>query len=536
MPLLLASLAVGCTGIITDTKTENEDPTASTNASPTSPSWTTEYPRLTHAQYDATVSDLLYLTTPSTLSNGFVSDGEVGLFGNETQSTSVGESLAKDYENAATTLALAATSDAGAYAKLVPAEVSTGRDFVERFLPRCYRRPVAAADVDAYVNVFDNCPQEIDTGASDDFQAGVSCVIRACLQDPNFLYRVEHGLQPKDGVSRLTPHEIASRLSYLLWSTMPSDELFERAESGGLESEADIQEAALEMVADPRAEGAFVRFHSSWLELDGLENLALSSEIFPAFVPGIGSELRDETERFVEAIVSTGGSYGDLLTSTEVDLTPATAAVYGVAESAQNLPASERAGVLTRAAFLAKFSDGNNTAPILRGRWFKDRVLCKKLQPPKGGVPEIGVPEGVVTMREFVEQGTACGATCHQVLNPPGFALEQYDALGVFRTQEQNGLPIDPLVSYLLDGVEQPIDGGVSLSQTVADSLDAQTCYMRHWIQFVFGRPHGSGDFDYAQAIAQESLDGKLAIREILPRLVVTPAFLNRVVAEPEEK
>lgn len=537
LPLLVGCLTVACTGIITDKKDAgDEGPNSSANASPTSPSWTTEYPRLTHAQYDATVTELLYLATPSTLSTGFVSDGEVGLFGNETQSSSVGESLAKDYENAATTLALAATSDSTSYSKLVPLDVASGHDFVERFLPRCYRQPVAEADVAAYVQVFDQCPQEIDTGTTDAFHAGVSCVIQTCLQDPNFLYRVEHGLAPKDGVSRLTPYEIAARLSYLLWSSMPSDELFERAASGGLDSDADIQQAALEMVADPRAERAFVDFHSSWLELGGLENVALSTDIFPAFVPGIGAELRSETERFVDAIVSEGKSFRDLLTSTEADLTPATAAVYGVADTAHSLPGDERAGVLTRAAFLAKFSDGNNTSPILRGRWFKDRILCRTLKPPKSGVPEIGVPQGQVTMRQFVEQGTACGATCHSVLNPPGFALEQYDALGVFRTKEQNGLPIDPVVTYLLDGAEEPIEGGVSLSQKVADSLDAQTCYTLHWIQFVFGRPHGSGDFDYAQSIAKESLNGKLAIREILPRLVATPAFLNRVVAEPEEK
>jgi hypothetical protein len=443
--------------------------------------------------------------------------------------------LAKDYENAAAALAVAAVTDATAYTKLVPPGVATARDFVERFLPRCYRRPVSQADVDAYATVFEACPEEIDTGASDEFQAGVSCVIRACLQDPNFLYRVEHGLEPKAGVSRLSPYEIASRLSYLLWSTMPSDDLFERAASGGLDSDEDIQKTALEMVDDARAEGAFVRFHTSWLELGGVENIALSSDVFPAFAPGIGAELRSETERFVDSIVSGGGSYRDLLTSTAVELTTQTATVYGVDDSATSLPSDQRAGVLTRAAFLAKFANGDNTAPILRGRWFKDRVLCKRLSPPKN-VPEIGLPEGQVTMREFVEQGTACGGACHQVLNPPGFALEQYDALGVFRTKEQNGLPIDPVVTYLLDGTEESIDGGVSLSQKVADSVDAQTCYALHWIQFVFGRSHGSGDFDYAQSLARESLDGKLAIREILPRLVATPAFLNRVIDEPEGK
>lgn len=531
-----AIVCAACSGFIVDPdKNEDEDTTEAPPgaASPSAPTWTTAYARLSHSQYDKTVSDLLHLAKPSTKSQSFVGDGEGGLFGNESSSSSVGEALAKDYERAAGELALEATTNESGYQELV-AGASTSQEFIGSFLPRCYRRPVTADESAAYAAVFESCPQEIDTGHTDAFRAGVSCAIRACLQDPSFLYRVEVGGWVTDGIAPLTPHEIASRLSYLIWNTMPSEELFDKAASGGLDTPEKVRAVALEMVDDPRAGDVFSSFHTRWLEIDGVEDLSLSPDLFPAYEPGIGSELRAETERFVRRIVTEGGSFERLITSREAELTAATAAVYGVGPDSTSLPEAERAGVLTRAAFLAKFSDGDNTSPILRGRWFKDRVLCMTLKPPDE-VPPIGAPTGDMTMREFVEKGTACGINCHQVLNPPGFALEHYNALGAYRDHELNGLPIDAKVSYLLDQKEIEIDGGVELSREIGGSIQANACYVRHWIQFVLARPHGDGDAAFAEALAVESLAG-MPIREILPRLVTTPAFLNRVVDEPEEK
>src|SRR5690606_14542085 len=330
-----AVLCAACSGFILDPEkgegegdgnTEGQNPEA---ASPSAPVWTTAYARLSHTQYDKTVSDLLYLAKPSTQSQSFVDDGEGGLFGNESASSSVGEALAKDYERAAGELALEATSDDAGYAKIV-AGASTATELVEQFLPRCYRRPVTADETAAYETVFETCPTEIDTGHTDPFRAGVSCVIRACLQDPSFLYRVEQGGEPAGGIAPLAPHEIASRLSYLIWNTMPSEELFERAATGGLDTADDVRAAALEMVDDPRAGEVLVNFHSRWLELGGVEDLTLSTEIFPAYEPGIGSELRAETERFVRSVVTGGGTFEQLLTSGEAELTEASAAVYGV--------------------------------------------------------------------------------------------------------------------------------------------------------------------------------------------------------------
>lgn len=352
---------------------------------------------------------------------------------------------------------------------------------------RVFRRPLDAAELARYEALVASAP---------DRTSGAEAALRAFLQSPYFLYRVEAGAPASPGVVRLDDYEIAANLAYFLWGTTPDDALLDAAAAHRL-ADADGRAAeARRMLADPRARDTFARLVTQWLGVDTIPAATRSAALYPAFDAALAQTMLRETEVFAgwvafEAV--DGGTFGDLLLSDTLFVDADLAAVYGVTPPATFGPVpapAERRGLLGQAAFLTATSHSDQSSPVARGVRIHERVLCHTFGTPPaaaGGVPDVD-PDA--TTRERFEQHSAdpACASCHSVIDPTGFGLEGFDAIGAFRTTE-NGRPIDTSGSLAVDGrAPTAFDGQVALAELLATSDEARACFTTQVLRQATGR------------------------------------------------
>ena len=317
-----------------------------------------------------------------------------------------------------------------------------------------YRRPLSAIEKDAYLKLFlewaSHHPELSEV------EAGVRMVVEALLQSPHFLYRVEDSAAPDSQLVTLDGYEVASRLSYAFWNTMPSDELFAAAEAGELGRQEGVREWAAKMFDDPRTEASFGSFHEQAFEMERYSDLDKSVELFPEWDREMGASMKTEASLFLGGEVFGGGGVRELLTSNRAYVDAEMAALYGVEGDfgadfvPVDLDREQRSGMLTRLGFLTQNATLAQSDPIHRGVFVNLNLICR----PLSAVPEL--PETLEpvgeTNRERINSITGpgtCGAGCHATLiNPIGFALEHYDALGQYR-DEESGLPVNAADTYV---------------------------------------------------------------------------------------
>ncbi|MGK4004424.1 DUF1592 domain-containing protein [Sorangium sp. So ce1036] len=502
------------------------------------------FPRLSHAQWENTVRDLLRLDEGPGFSASFTTDPLGGVFDNNEAVLQVTPGLWGDYQRAAEELAAMVTADEAKLGRVLPADLpaapeARARAFVERFGERAFRRPLAAGEIDAYAALFDR--GEALFPGEDPFVAGVRAALEAFLQSPHFVYRVEIGAGPAEGgLVPLSGHEIATKLAYLFWNTMPSDELFLAAAAGELSSPEAVRAYAARMLEDPRAREVVGAFHRQLYDYAQYHDLNKDPELYPEFGPEMGEAMQREAELFVDHIVfDRDGGLTDLLTSRTAFVNDDLAAVYGLegefseAFERVELDAAERSGLLTRAGFLAAKATAREPDTIHRGVFVNLRILCVALPSPPDNVAALP-PGEHRTNRERVEAHTGkgtCGAACHGALiNPAGFAFEHYDAIGQYRTTD-NGEPVNAADVYALGGQPRSFADAVELSQILAESSEAHACYAKRWIEFAHGRDARPEDRALLSALAEASRGGA-STRELLLQIVSSPSFLARVPAE----
>jgi hypothetical protein len=501
----------------------------------------TKFPRLSHAQWENTVQDLLRLPAKSGLSATFTTDPPGSSFANNGELLRMTPGLWADYEAAAVKLAAPLTADATARGRIVPAgltgdDTAKAKGFVTAFGKRAFRRPLTDQEQSEYVAFF--LAAKATTGESDGFVAGVRLTVQAMLQAPAFVYRVEVGEPQPDGTIRLTAWELASKLSYALWGTMPDDALFAAAENGSILTPEGLEKQARRLLADPRATGAIDEFHHSLLQLDHIATATKDATLYPAWKPTVPAAMQAETRLFVRDVVLTReAGLAELLTSSETFVNADLAAVYGVsgtfgAEHVKvRLDPSQRAGFLTQGSFLAANSGPRDTDPIHRGVFTNLNVICADLPPPPMMVPPLPKdPEGKRTMRERVNAHTGpgtCGAGCHgTMINPIGFAFESFDASGRWRTTD-NTLPIDTKATYQFADGPQTYDGPVALAKTLAARPQVHGCYVEKWLEYAYGRFPADGDGGLVDRVARKSLAGG-SVKDLLVTLVLAPSFSRR--------
>ena len=315
---------------------------------------------------------------------------------------------------------------------------------------RAYRRPLAADDIQTLVGFFEEGRHQAG------FDAGIQLALQRLLVDPDFLFRMERapGNIAPGAAFRLSDVELASRLSFFIWSSVPDDELLGLAIRGRLKNPAVLEQQVLRMLADARSQALVDHFASQWLSLGRLRGAAPDPELFPDFDENLREAFARETQLFIASQVHADRSVVELLTANYTFVTERLARHYGI----QNVRGSQfrrvalddgtRGGLLSHGSVLTVTSYGNRTSPVLRGKWLLDNILGNPPSPPPPNVPalrdsgENGRPTSVRERMEQHRRNPAC-ASCHTWMDPLGFALENFDAVGRWRTTADGGSPID---------------------------------------------------------------------------------------------
>lgn len=417
-------------------------------------------------------------------------------------------------------------------------QAAVGHELIASFGPRALRRPLEEREQAAYEAFFDA------QLAEHNFPVAVELLLQAFLQSPSFVYRVEvgYGSANEQGAVALGAYEMASRLSYLLWGTMPDAALFQAAKENALATPEQLEAEARRMLADDRARGAILSFHRQWLDLDKVLSSNKDAATFPQWNDDLRRAIRTEADKLVEEVWKGDAKLRSLLTTRTTRVNASLAALYGVPAPAEEwglveLPAEERAGVLTQAAFLASRAHAVNPSPVLRGVFVLERLLCEAPPPPMAGIstdPPAAEDEPVpTTNRERYAQHTfdpVC-QECHVGIDGIGMGLESYDAIGAFRTVD-NGIAVDNSGNLEATAVGGTFQGGPGLAALLAGSKAVHECTARHWLEYAHGRrekPEDRGQFQEVNA-AFAAADGD--IRELLVAIVKTPAFRTRPAIE----
>lgn len=543
MHLLSAALvsAAACTGTIGD-PLPSDAPTPAPDAATCDGIEPGDAPirRMTRTEYDNTVRDLLGDTTDP--ARDFVPEEEALGFNNQAKTLGVTQILAEEYMEASEKIAARAVQKLPALVGCDPAKIgddACASTFIASFGERAFRRPLEKDEVSRLMGVFDWGRQQ------NDFATGIRLVVEAMLQSPHFLYRVELGMPDPvaPGVVKLTPWETASRLSYLLWNSMPDDQLFAAAEQGKLSSPADVEAQARRMLDDPRARHAVENFDFQWLGLRNIETLNKDPKTYPDYDPSLRPLWRNETLAFLDYVVFDGeGDLGTMLTAPYSMMNEQLASFYGVSGlkgagfQRVELDPKQHAGFLTQASVLAVNAKPNQSSPVHRGKFVREQLLCQLLPPPPNNI-QIKAPDpdpNATTRERFSEHSTnpAC-AGCHHLMDPIGFGFESYDGVGKWRDSDQ-GLPIDASGAiYESEDVDGPFDGPVELAHKLAESDQVRACVVKQWFRFGYGRAEEKADSCSLSKIQEAFRASGYNIKELLVALTQTDAFLYRRAVTP---
>ncbi len=315
-----------------------------------------------------------------------------------------------------------------------------------------YRRPASEAELELLLRVFD-LAQENNL----DYPESLRLMLKAVLVSPQFLF-ITPAKEPEAGqtIAPLDDYQLASRLSYLLWATMPDAELSALADNGNLHEPAILKLQVKRMLADPQSRALFDGFGAQWLGLLGLESKTFDTVMFPQMTEEIRASMVDEARLFFESIVRENRSVVDFVDSDYTFLNGALAALYGLEKTVTGpemrkviLDDANRGGILGMPGILASTSFPNRTSPVKRGVWVLEQVLGEHVPPPPPNVPPLekqdkqAVENLTLRQRTELHRTNAVCANCHKILDPIGFGLENFDAIGRWRDQDDTGGAID---------------------------------------------------------------------------------------------
>jgi Protein of unknown function (DUF1592)/Protein of unknown function (DUF1588)/Protein of unknown function (DUF1585)/Protein of unknown function (DUF1587)/Protein of unknown function (DUF1595)/Planctomycete cytochrome C len=401
--------------------------------------------RLNRVEYNNTIRDLVGIQFQP--ANDFPAD-DVGYgFDNIGDVLSLSPLLLEKYLAAAEKVADLAFQNPQARKRILFRELkgknktAAVRAIVENFARRAYRRPVKDEEVARLVKFVDLVEKNGDGTVK-----GIQLAVQAVLVSPHFLFRVEQDRRLRKGMASVYPInqcELASRLSYFLWSSMPDEELFRLA--GSFQLRAKLEAQVKRMLADPKAEALTKNFAGQWLQIRNLQSMTPDPGTFPGFDEELRAAMLKETELFFDAIVKEDRSILDFIDSDFTFVNERLARHYGIPGVKGNSfrrvqLTGERGGLLTQASILTVTSNPTRTSPVKRGKWILDNILNTPPPPPPPDVPELEEQKGEIkgSLRQRMEQhrAKAICASCHQRMDPLGFGFENFDGIGAWRTRE----------------------------------------------------------------------------------------------------
>jgi hypothetical protein len=411
--------------------------------------------RLNHAEYNNTIRDLL--DVEGDFAAAFPSD-DVGYgFDNIGDVLSMPPILMEKYLTSADKIIAKVMDKPEAKSRLFfckpdgEKKAECTQKILERFASRAYRRPATEAEVKRLAGLVELAEKNGET-----YEAGIGLAVKAVLVSPNFLFRVERDPEPDNpkAVHAVNDYELASRLSYFLWSSMPDDELLNKARKGDLSKKEIVAAQAKRMLRDPKSKALTENFAGQWLQLRRLKTSMPDNKLFKDFNEPLRADMQKETELFFDYIVKEDRSVLEFLDSDYTFLNERMAKHYGVEGVQGNdfrkvkLSNDQRGGVLTQASILTITSNPTRTSPVKRGKWILENIFNAPPPPPPPDVPELSEKKAVVesaSLRQRLEQhrkNPNC-AVCHDRMDPIGFGMENYDAVGAWRDKDGK-FDIDP--------------------------------------------------------------------------------------------
>ncbi len=523
--------------------------------------------RLTTYEYNNTLRDLLGDTTsPGSALPPQVDSGQ-SLFGNDADDQAPSSLLVEKYQTVAESVAARATADATAMAKLNTCAMNVtaanqeacARTIATSLAARAYRRTVSSSEIDELVTLYKTVRALSSTVT---FNSGVAAMIEVLLQAPEFLYRVEQGapVAGNSAIKRVAGREMATRLSYLFWQTMPDDNLFQAADAGMLDTNDGVAAQAKKMVDDPRTKQMVAFFFDNLLPIPDLAGLTRSSTLFPNWSSSIGVAMRSEVQRVLQYEIFENttqssppympGSWPAILTAPYTFVNKALYDYYGASSFAPGTPAvtstdltkvtlnpNQRVGLLTLGGIMAGLTTTDLTNPVLRGSFIINKMMCRNLSVPTGLNPVAPDPYSAKTARERYSAHSAkpeC-SVCHKMIDPLGLPFENYDAIGLYRSSEHW---VDPNTQMAYDttidahgavpGVDGMANDGVGLVKLLATSPEVESCFASHWMRFAYGRSLQSDDACNQQSVNQSFAGGAYNIKQLLLAVTQSDGFLYR--------
>ena len=417
-------------------------------------------------------------------------------------------------------------------------EMPCARRIVSQFARRAFRRPVTDAELAA--------PMKFYTGGRErSFEFGIQQAVMAILASPKFLYRAEGvpGDAAPGSVHRLSDIELASRLSFFLWSEGPDDELLDAAAAGRLGTAAELDRQVRRMLADPRSQTLATNFAAQWLTVDEIDAIQPDPTLFPEFDGALRRAFHEEMNRFVGSVFSEDRSVLSLITADWTFVNERLAQHYGIPNVRGDrfrrvtLPDSRRWGILGKGSFLMGMSYANRTSPVRRGSWILEQVVGTPPHAPPPGVEALqentegNVARTVRSRLEVHRRAKSCNS-CHGVIDPLGFALENFDAIGAWRVKDrETGTRID--AGDTIHGVK--VSGPDELRAVLLRRPDqfAQTLTTR-LLTFALGRGVEADDMPTVRAIVRDAAAHDYRFSSIVSGIVKSDAFMYTMVPLPK--
>ena len=411
-------------------------------------------------------------------------------------------------------------------------QMEQAKDLLRPLVSRAFRRKATDEDLDGLVAVFIRARDRKES-----VERGMQDALAVMLTAPSFLFRIEQD-PPPGKVRTLDDFETAARLSYFLWSSMPDDQLFRAAARGELRTDAQVAEQAARMLADPKARALVENFAGQWLQLRSLEESAPDAERFPGFDDELRAAMRRETEEFFWTIVREDRSVLEFLDADWTIVNEKLAKHYGL-EGVRggefvrvSVDRARRGGLLGQASVLTVTSNPTRTSPVKRGKWILENLFAAPPPPPPPGVPELGDAGAKLegTLRERMEQhrsNPACAA-CHQLMDPLGFGLENYDAVGGWRTAD--GKAAIDAGGELPDG--RKFNGPGELRDVLLGRKEEfRRCLAEKLLTYALGRGLEWYDACAVERIAVNCAAGGDRFSVLVREIVTSPAFRKREAA-----
>lgn len=490
--------------------------------------------RLTHAQVRNTVADAFGIKVPvlDTLPDESRIDG----YANAAERLTLSPVLMAYYDSGADAVAAEVLKRSGEFVKCPLAMLGEGTclaDFLRTFGQKAWRRPLTATELGKLDKLYRGAAASLTP------DEGLKTVVKGLLMSANFLFRTELGTDQTPGATtKLTDLELASALSYTLWDSPPDAQLMDLAIANKLHEPATLKAQAQRLWStSPKARGSLYSFLRQWLETERLTSEPKDTTVYPAFTPAAARDLEEETRMFLEGVVFEPGgdrSLKTLLTANYGYLNANTAKLYGATSTGTTLTRTEldqtqRRGLFTQASFLAAHADQLDTSVVGRGRYLREAVLCAPVPPPPGDFKfnEKVITDDMTAREKFMEhaKNPAC-ASCHALFDVIGFALENYDAAGQWRTKDKNKTIDASGTLPLPSGGEIHFDNFVDMIDQFAKGQDTYDCFAQQYLQYLSGKV--SLDNCERAEIAKAFKDSGYKLDELALAIVTSPRFVTR--------